>query len=579
MKIIIYSLILVTCYSLFFKLNAQAGDYYNLIDTNSPVFVNELQSRVRIPYTRVSYDQFDETNIANFAAIDNGDGTKSVRCVYSNYEYIYSGIFTWLTLSREHTYCHSWMPTYNSKSGQEYSDQHHLFPVHQNNANLIRSNHPLGNVTNITSSFLEGIYGTDSNGNNVYEPRDEDKGDAARAIFYMVLRYDGIDGNDWDFNWLNNSKLPNLTHPEGPQDVITLINWHKLDPPGKWEVDRNNYIQSIQGNRNPFIDHPEYLNFIDMNDLTKLSPTYSNEPENHITNFTASSGVNSITVSWTDALSGSQAPSGYLLEVFSYDNYFIPIDGETYNDYTDLQDYSSHLNILYSSSDRYTFSPLNSNSTYYFTIYPYFGAGSERNYKTDDTVPRIAATTLSAPTSLSAGDIVIVGFNMDDPDEFAFVPLVGLTSGTEIKFTDNGWLAAGGFRATVDKITYTAPSNIAPGTVIHYNSEQPDFIRSGSFSLSTSGDQILVYIGDESAPTFLYALNSEGAGVWQSDATNSNTSAIPIGLTNGLTSIALDEIDNAKYNGEIDVSLPQFLSLVSNKNNWSGSNATRQTMP
>ena len=157
--------------------------------------------------------------------------------------------------------------------------------------------------------------------------------------------------------------------------------------------------------------------------------------------------------------------------------------------------------------------------------------------------------------------------------------MVGLTSGTEIKFTDNGWLAAGGFRATVDKITYTAPSNIAPGTVIHYNSEQPDFIRSGSFSLSTSGDQILVYIGDESAPTFLHALNSEGAGVWQSDATNSNTSAIPIGLTNGLTSIALDEIDNAKYNGEIDVSLPQFLSLVSNKNNWSGSNATRQTMP
>ena len=272
----------------------------------------------------------------------------------------------------------------------------------------------------------------------------------------MVLRYDGINGNNWDFNWLNNTKLPSLS--EGPQDVITLINWHKLDPPDKWEVDRNNYIQSIQGNRNPFIDHPEYLNFIDMNDLTKLLPTYSNEPENHITNFTASAGVNSITVSWTDALAGSQAPSGYLLEVFSYDNYFTPIDGETYNDYTDLQDYSSHLNILYSSSDRYTFSPLNSNSTYYFTIYPYFGAGSERNYKTDDTVPRIAATTLSAPTSLSAGDIVIVGFNMDDPDEFAFVPLVGLTSGTEIKFTDNGWFAAGGFRATVDKITYTAPS-------------------------------------------------------------------------------------------------------------------------
>ena len=77
--------------------------------------------------------------------------------------------------------------------------------------------------------------------------------------------------------------------------------------------------------------------------------------------------------------------------------------------------------------------------------------------------------------------------------------------------------------------------------------------------MSTSGDQILVYIGDESAPTFLYAVNSEGAGVWQSDATNSNTSALPFGLTNGLTAVALDEIDNAKYNGEIDVSIATIL--------------------
>jgi endonuclease I len=578
MKIIIYSLILVTCYSLFFKLNAQAGDYYNLIDTNSPAFVNELQSRVRIPYTKVSYDQFDETNITNFAAFNSSDGIHTVYGVYTHFEYIYAGTFTWIPLSREHTYCHSWMPTHPSKSGDEYSDQHHLFPVHQHYANGVRSNHPLGNVTNITSSFLDGKYGTDSNGNNVYEPRDEHKGDAARALFYMVLRYDGIDGNDWDFNWLNNSKLPSLTHQEGPQDITTLIDWHKLDPPDKWEVDRNNYIQSIQDNRNPFIDHPEYVNYIDFGDLSKLSPTYLNEPEHHLTNLSELSSINSITVSWTDA-AGSQLPNGYLLEIHSSDNYFIPIDGEVYNDDLDLSDNSGYVNIQYSDLDSYTFTSLISNSTYYITIYPYSGSGNNRNYKTDGDIPSISTTTISGPQTLSAGDIVIVGFNMDNPDEFAFIPLVELSPGTEIKFTDNGWLAAGGFRSSVDKVTYTAPSSIDPGTIIHYNANQTDFSKTGSFLLSTSGDQIIVYTGDESSPAFLYAINSEGAGIWQDDATNSNTSALPSGLTNGITAVALDEIDNAVYTGPLDIDSSDFLTLVSNKGNWSGSNSSRQTMP
>src|SRR4029078_8822365 len=123
---------------------------------SSASFVTDLENRIRIPYNRISYDDFDETNIANFASHDNGNGTRSVICVYSSYEYIYTPPFTWSTMSREHTFCFSWMPTFPSTSNDQYSDQYHLFPTHQNNANNRRSNHPLGVVVNVTYQFMDG---------------------------------------------------------------------------------------------------------------------------------------------------------------------------------------------------------------------------------------------------------------------------------------------------------------------------------------------------------------------------------------------------------------------------------------
>lgn len=244
------------------------GTYYDEIDPNLTTFVDDLKNRIRDPYTWVPYSQHDETNIANFASIDNGDGTKSVFCVYSNYEYVYSGTFSWIPLSREHTFPHSWMPTNPADQPierDEYADQHHLFPAHQDFANAVRSNHPLGNVTNSTDTFGEAKFGTDDNGNTVYEPRDEHKGDAARAILYMIVRYDDIEGYDWGLSAINAAST------RDPQDLQVLLDWHNQDPPSLWEISRNDYTQSIQGNRNPFVDHPEYVEYIDFNTVDYVS--------------------------------------------------------------------------------------------------------------------------------------------------------------------------------------------------------------------------------------------------------------------------------------------------------------------
>jgi endonuclease I len=249
--------------------STDVGSYYSSINHTASTFVTDLKTRVRSPYTKVTYDNFDETNVTYFAFRDTTGGQRVTTCIYSGQLYSYTPPFTWYTsspFSREHTWCHSWMPTYASTSGNEYADQHHLFPVNQANANGVRSNHPLGEVVTVLSSYLEGSYGYDASGNTVYEPRASHKGDAARALLYMSLRYDGVNSKNWTFNYLNGTTLPALS--EDAQDITTLLTWHTNDPPDNYEIARNDYVCSIQQNRNPFVDNPTWTNYISWGDLS-----------------------------------------------------------------------------------------------------------------------------------------------------------------------------------------------------------------------------------------------------------------------------------------------------------------------
>lgn len=474
--LLLYWLLLV--YSLY----AQAGDYYNSINPSASTFISDLQNRIRNPYTKISYDLFDETNIANYAALNNDNGTKSVFCVYSNYEYNYSGTFSWGVMSREHTFCFSWQPA-GSESRPEYSDQHHLFPTHQNNANARRSNHPMGKVIHPSYTFMDSKLGNDVNGNIVYEPRDQHKGDAARALLYMVLRYHGIDGYDWTFNWLNNTKLPSLG--EAPQDLATLITWHKQDPPDKWEIERNNYIQSIQQNRNPFIDHPEYVNYTNFYNLTKLSPVYAPEPQNYITNLSAVNNSTSITISWDDAASGNQAPSGYLIVAYNKDDYFLPIDGEVYSDDIDLSDGAGVVNIPYTASDTYSFSNV-PNGNYYFTVFSYNGSSASINYKIDGSFPRISAALNASlaveptnhATNFVAGSIASSSIELNWID----------ASGTQLP---EGYLIIGNtsnvFTSPIDGNVYNDDTNLSDGYArINVTYTAPNIINFHDLNPNTS---------------------------------------------------------------------------------------------
>ncbi len=150
--------------------------------------------------------------------------------------------------NREHV-----LPQSYGAKGGDYarSDLHNLFP------SIIEINDLRGNLP-----FDESDDGSRtpkgaklcSYDNDSWEPPDEVKGDLARAIFYMDVRYDGSDSPE-DIS---------VAEEPAPEDgkfakLSTLLQWHTQDPVSEEERKRNNQVFSIQGNRNPFIDRPEFV--------------------------------------------------------------------------------------------------------------------------------------------------------------------------------------------------------------------------------------------------------------------------------------------------------------------------------
>ncbi len=172
----------------------------------------------------------------------------------------------------------------NSESCEAYSDLHHL-RASDWKCNNTRSNFPFANVSNHNSStasydWTESRKTDNYLQNNVFEPRDSDKGDVARALFYMATRYYNGDGSA-------NTHLSLTTGTDSSGGkwgyLDTLLAWHELDPVDEFEAHRNDLIYGIQGNRNPYIDHPEYARAVFKNEPivepdTLIDLTYSGTP-------------------------------------------------------------------------------------------------------------------------------------------------------------------------------------------------------------------------------------------------------------------------------------------------------------
>ena len=157
--------------------------------------------------------------------------------------------------NREHSWCQSW---FNDQSTPR-TDLHHIFPT-DGYVNGRRSNNPFGEVrsadwTSMNGSKL-GSCKTSGYSGTVFEPIDEYKGDFARAIMYMSVRYYGEDSGWSSSGMTDKSEIKQWA-------VNMLLRWNELDPVSQKEIDRNNAIYNdYQHNRNPFVDHPEYARMI-----------------------------------------------------------------------------------------------------------------------------------------------------------------------------------------------------------------------------------------------------------------------------------------------------------------------------
>ncbi|NEQ95214.1 MAG: hypothetical protein F6K30_00505 [Cyanothece sp. SIO2G6] len=188
--------------------------------------------------------------------------------------------------------------------------------------------------------------------------------------------------------------------------------------------------------------------------------------------------------------------------------------------------------------------------------------------------------------SLNPGDIGFVEYNADEPNRFAFVTLVEIAANEEIHFTDRGWLSdnSGFSNATGEgSITWVATGVVAAGTVITVagSTASVGSINTSLFDLSTGGDQILAYQDTDVAPTFIAAINNDNQdGInpyWDGVTVSPNTSARPQGLTNGISAVSIDEVDNAKYNGPLSGDRATLLLALNNSANWTGDNTALQT--
>ncbi|MDR9488575.1 endonuclease [Salibacter sp.] len=169
----------------------------------------------------------------------------------------------------EHTFPQS---LFNSNFPMK-GDIHHLFPTTQQ-SNSARANYPFGYVNN--PSWSNG----GSKGNNsTFEPRDSQKGRSARAMMYFVLRY-----GDYSSFYQGQESL--------------LLDWHRTYDPTQFDRNRNDAVENAQGNRNPFVDYPQFMDrmkslvgnadFDEVNNLVVSNDTIDNGGRSSNTNYAVS---------------------------------------------------------------------------------------------------------------------------------------------------------------------------------------------------------------------------------------------------------------------------------------------------
>lgn len=264
------------------------GGYWSRVNTTSAsqlrCSIHEtIKGHTSYPYSGGTTNTWTILEIAD----EDPNNPNNILDIYRNRSYAKvsarAGTGSGLTYNREHTWPKSL--GFSSATGDKglpnapHTDAHMLY-LSDTNYNSSRGNKPLANcTTGCTALATEAnngdggssarsdrnwFIGPDGNGGS-FETWDGRKGDIARAVLYMAVRYEGgkhpVTGQSEPDLELTDDRSKIVITSSSPAYMgllSTLLAWHQLDPPDAAERARNDIVQSFQGNRNPFIDNPQW---------------------------------------------------------------------------------------------------------------------------------------------------------------------------------------------------------------------------------------------------------------------------------------------------------------------------------
>ena len=276
--------VILTLIITFFSPPTASAQYYSSVDTTNATTLRATLHEViddheRFPYTASTTDTWD---ILNLADEDPNDINRIVD-IYKNASYakISGGVGAY---NREHSWPKSYGFPNDGADNSAYTDCHHLF-ASDVGYNAERSNRPFrqcnsGCVEHATD-FTDGrgggtgVYPGNSNWGTgdftqgTWQTWSGRKGDVARALFYMDVRYEGgvhsgTGYSEPDLRLTDNESLIDQSNTGSNESVAymgmlsVLLQWHVEDPVDARELYRNEIVYGFQGNRNPFIDNPDW---------------------------------------------------------------------------------------------------------------------------------------------------------------------------------------------------------------------------------------------------------------------------------------------------------------------------------
>ncbi|MCH5159989.1 MAG: endonuclease [Clostridiales bacterium] len=259
--------------------NTYDGDYYDNLNTDKVglEFRSELASLITTTHTHLttyseSRDWFGETdadpaNPGNIILFYTGTSVKFTGTLGSS-----SG-----AINREHVWAKHGGTTYPKDSGPG-ADAHHLRPT-EYDINESRANYAFAEVEQNTNNLRVQAGRTDYGstpdelcylgtigGAKFFYPAKGYRGATARILMYMLVRW----GDENNLYFVDGASTAD---GKGIGKISDLMKWHLEEPPTDEEIRRNDVVATKQGNRNPFIDHPEYAEMILCNDGQSYNDT------------------------------------------------------------------------------------------------------------------------------------------------------------------------------------------------------------------------------------------------------------------------------------------------------------------